>query len=468
MLFILTGFLVRIFFYLAGAQYYYGDPGFVINGDTHAWVDSILNLINHGTYTADTEVFNAMFYRPPGYGFFIGIFYLITGGNMELAFTIIPFVQIMLDTLCIYFIFHITFSIFKSTSIALLCSLLYAIYPFVIVWTPIAIAESVSIFFFLGSLYFYFNDRNNLAFLSGILLGVSVLTRLQIIFIFPFLAAGIYVVRSGNFYWKKKLVLFILGFSLIYGIWPVRNYINHNRIMFSQDLNVGRNWSPDYLAFMDFIFAVQTDHKPQYDQIINFETVTWPPQAYISPNDSATLTQVIDSCRVCGTGFSYFMKHAGKRPSYVAKNENCDAYIAAEFKKLTASQKKNNPENYYIKVPLSNLYKAVFKFSLYGDKSVAVKVAGSLLFLYRTFLIFAGIAGLIILYKKRAASHAFVFITTCFVISWYLYLTFVYRNIEIRYLLPADLMLLISASYLFNYLYLNFRSRNNLNKKVSV
>jgi 4-amino-4-deoxy-L-arabinose transferase-like glycosyltransferase len=431
-----------------------------VNGDSYAWIDSILNLINHGTYAAELDVFNTLFYRPPGFGFFIGGIYLLCGSDMAIALKVLPWVQIFLDTLCIWYIYKTTFSIFKRSRVALIASALYAFYPFVIVWTPLAVAESLSVFFLLGSLFFYFSEKKYGGLLAGVFLGLSVLTRLQVIFLFPFLAAGIYLSGTQLHKWKIKMIQFVLAFGFIYGMWPARNYFLHDRLLFSQDLNVGKNWSPDYLAFMDYIFAIQTDHLPQYDQIVNFEKVEWPHHAYLNEGDSALLASTVEMCRTCGTGFSWFMIHEGSRKEVVAKDQDCDEIIAANFKKLTAEQKSKNKMNYYLKVPASNLFKSFFKFNIYGDKSTAVKSLTSALFAYRTILLLSGLYALLLIYRRKAASYSFVFVALGFFSSWYLYLSFIYRNIEIRYLLPPDLILLPAAAFLIEYVYLKFIKKN--------
>ena len=448
---IIAGLVARVFFYLFGGVVYYGTPDFTLNGDSYAWIDSILNLINHGHYTADPEVPNASFYRPPGLAFLIGFFYLVTGSDLNAALAVIPWVQIGMDTICIYFIYKITFSLVSNSFTALTAAVLYAFYPFIIVWTPVITAESSSIFYMLAALYFFYGRQRFNYLFAGILLGIAVLTRLQVIFLFPFLAASMILRRDNIYKFKTGFVQFVIAFSVVYGSWPVRNLLLHDRLLFAQDLNVGRNWSPDYLAFMEYIFSIQTDHKPQYDQIVNFEKVVWPQHAYLHEGDSALLAQTVELCRTCGTGFSYFMHHLGTRNAIVSPEENCDSVIAAAFSRLTADQKSDNAFSYYVKIPLNNLYKSFFKLHLYGDKPMAVKVISLALFLYRSLLIFAGIAGLILMFKKRLRKD-FIFALTGFFVSWYLYLCFIYRNIEIRYLLPVDLLLLIPAAYIFSHL----------------
>ncbi len=436
---VLFALVIRTLFLMFGAEIYFGTPRFNIQGDTMSWVDSILNLIYRGSYSANLASPNGWFYRPPGYSFFIGTVYLLCGKNLMLSLSIIPWIQVVLDSLSTWLIILITLKITNKNAVAYLAGFIYALYPFTLIWTAVVYAESLSIFLLFSALWLLLKGGRNLIY-SGIILGLAALTRLQTIFIIPFIAlALVYQYKS-----LKQTLLFITPFLLIFSIWPVRNYFNHNRIMFSQDLHIGKNWSEDYLSFMDYIFSVQTDHKPQFDQIVYSMPVIWPNESYHTKEDSVLLSKAVTLCRTCGTGFSYFMTYRvpGKA---IVENNNCDAEIASIFQKLKEHQKKYNPFNYYLKVPAYNLYKSLFKNNLYGNKSSTVMIITSLLFVIRSILIFIGLIGLFLLWKKN--KNYIVITMGGFFVAWYVYLCFIYRNIEIRYLLPVDVLLIIPASW---------------------
>ncbi len=268
-LILLTGFLLRVFFYLVGGRIYYGTSQFTVQGDTLAWMDSIVNLIQHGVYTSNMAVENALFFRPPGYAFFIGLFYLVGGNNMETAVRIIPWVQILLDTVSIWFVFSILKQAGASLRAARWGALLYAVYPFIIVWTPVLYAESTSAFFLLASLHFLYSPKKNSAVWSGIMAGIAVLIRLQCIFIVPFLIWLSFKRDSSTSLTKAAWVHLAVAFGCVYGMWPARNLLLHQRLVFSQDLRIGQHWSPDFLSYVDYILSVKTDHNPQYQQIID-------------------------------------------------------------------------------------------------------------------------------------------------------------------------------------------------------
>lgn len=458
---IFGGLILRLLFLFIGGKYYFGTENFQTQGDTFAWIDSIMNLINHGTYTSDLNVPNAAFFRPPGFAFIYGLFYFLGGGNLELGIQLLSYSQILLDTLAIWMVYKISINISKSEPSALITSALYATYPFIIVWTPVLYAEALSVFFLISALYFLTKEINNKNLvLSGLFVAMAVLTRLQCIFIVP--AILLYLISTTlNFETiKTKILPFLLGFTLLYGLWPIRNFIFHDRILLSQDLRVGKHWSPDYMAFMDYIFAVKTDHQPQYQQIIENKVVEWPATSYGTEADSILLLNTIEKFRVCGTGLSHFKFHAGLISSPIDKSENCDEEIAKNFTTLKENYVKNYPLNYYLWVPLSNLKKALFKFSLYGDKSGAVKLAASALFIYRTALVLLGILLIGMNYRKKWFDPNFGTLAISYSLLWYFFLCFAYRNIEIRYLLHCDILLLFPLGILLGKKYQNKISSN--------
>src|ERR1700761_9499678 len=95
---VLFGLSIRLLFYFFGAKIYYGKPDFMVGGDTSSWVDSIKHLIKRGTYASTFQNPLGPFYRPPGYSFFFGFFYLLAGENVNVAYRIVVWAQIIMDS----------------------------------------------------------------------------------------------------------------------------------------------------------------------------------------------------------------------------------------------------------------------------------------------------------------------------------------------------------------------------------
>ncbi len=459
---LIIGTVIRLLFVFVLGKIYYGKPDFFFQNDTSLWFDAFTNLWEKGTFTTNIANEAGKFFRPPGYSFLFGIFYLITFKNLLLASKLLVAVQIVMDIASIYLVSKIAGQVVRNSSeekkrlFSNVSGLLYAIYPFAVVWTPVLYAETPSVFFVLLSIYFMFKPTTGRTiFLSGMFAGIATLLRLQCAFCIPFIALGF--LYSNEFFLKKKIklsMLFLFGVLVTYGLWPARNIFLQHRVLFSQDLmNVGNVWSIDFLSFIKFSHSVTTDITPEYYQILGNKKVIWPKQAYLDPGDSILLDSVVQLCRTCGTGFSFWGVSEGIRKHPVLPAENCDTQIDKIFTSLYLKQKSNNAFNYWVNVPLGNLKKCFFKFSLYGNKSKFVKLVSSSLFLFRTLFIFFGLWGILLAIRKRFFNPGFIILVSFFMLTWYLYLSFFWRNIEIRFLLQCDILLLIPAAYLLMQLF---------------
>ncbi|PLX01587.1 MAG: hypothetical protein C0594_12915 [Marinilabiliales bacterium] len=443
---LIFGFLIRLIFILFGADQYFNRENIYVDGDTKAWSTAFENLVEHGEYTVNPDSEYGYFGRMPGYSMFMGSIWLVTGKNWELSFMICGWLQTILDTISIYFIFLIGNALINKKT-GLTTAFLYALYPFIIVWNPVAYSESPAIFFLLASLALLTNKRTAITYLlSGILIGMAALNRPQILIFVPFAGLFILMAHSDRFFKSIKPILFFsLGFLLMLGPWTARNIINHEKPIITQDLRGFPNWNTDVISFMQYIYSVKAEWSPQFEQILQNKTVELPDRAYTSRKDSILLKRTLELCKTCGSGFSHWNGY-WKEP---IKKENCNDEISKNFDYLRTQQIETNPFSYYIKIPLQNLKKAIFKSSLQYDAKSGSKLA-SILFLYRSFLILLALAGSFILIREKREtafiplSWMFLYIALCFGTGVQ------FRNIEMRYFLPADILMLIPAAHVIH------------------
>jgi len=153
---ILIAAVIRLLFVFIGGRFYYGHADYFIQGDTTSWFDAFINLVEHGTFTVNAKIENAKFFRPPGYSFLFGIFYLLSFKNYVLAWKLLVAAQVVMDSACVSLIAKISKSVMVNNTeerrniFSSLSALLYALYPFAIVFMPLLQAESPSIFFFIA------------------------------------------------------------------------------------------------------------------------------------------------------------------------------------------------------------------------------------------------------------------------------------------------------------------------------
>ena len=445
---LLLGGIVRFLFILYGAEIYFDRENIYVDGDTWAWQNCIENLINNGNFTVGGD--KGQFSRMPGYPFFMGFFYLICNQNWDLSIITIAWFQTFIDVISIYLIYLLTKSIFNKTRTAELSSFLYSLYPFIIVWNPVCYSETWSTFLMLLSLLLFFqsvkNNSKKQLFFAGIILAICALTRPQLIPLFPILLLIIIIkYRKEINSMTKKLFVFGFSFSIIFGIWPARNYLIHERLIITKNAEGFANWQDDVISFMQYTYSVKAEWDPQYTSIIKNQKTTFPKISYCSIEDSLKLEKAIYLSKNCGGGFS-------RKKGYwkgIVKEENCNDEIKKLFSELRENQIKLNPLNFYLYVPLQNLKKAIFKNKLYDNSSLFRKIASSLFYL-RTCLILLGLIGIIFIIKTNNKSFGIfsllffvsVYFTLCFGTSPFM------RNIEIRYFLQADILLLISSAFL--------------------
>tara|TARA_Y200000002_G_scaffold93733_1_gene75565 strand:+ start:1151 stop:2599 length:1449 start_codon:yes stop_codon:yes gene_type:complete len=457
-LIIISGLILRFLFLFYGAEIYYQRTVFYVMPDTRAWQKCIENLIHHGEYALTHN--NGYFARMPGYSFFMGIFYFFSGFDWDQAYKLIAVFQTALDILCIKLIYGITRNIYRNNKKALISAILYAIYPFVIVWNPICISESLSVFLVIFFLFYFiksYHSKSNILFsVSAIILALACLTRPQIIPLFPIATLSLFLKRKTIS--LKKITVFAFSFLLIFGFWPLRNYINHDKLLITKNADGFPGWTIDVISFMQYTYSVKTDWDPQYTSIIQNTTTTYPEISYFRKDDSLKLVRAIYLAKNCGSGFSN--KKGYWNSKIQSKDENCNKEIAKIFKELRSNQIKENPLNFYIYIPLENLKKAIFKSSLINKKSNIINILSSFLFGLRTFLIIIGFLGLFI--NLNQTSKIFSLISILFFLSVYITLCFgtapFMRNIEIRYFLVPDVLLLISASHFFIFLKKNYQT----------
>ena len=450
---ILCGLLIRTIFSYFFAELYFNRPNIYVDGDTQAWALSFQNLIENGIYTLNLDNEYGYFGRMPGYSFFLGIFWLIIG-NWDYVYPVVGFVQIILDVFAIWLVYKTAMNVYNHKTPALISSALYAFYPFIIVWNPVCYSESVSVFLMIASLYFLTIKTNKSIFISGVFLGVGILFRPQLLFLVPLFSIAVIFISKKTI--PISLVLFIMAITITYGLWPIRNYLLHKKFILTQDLRGINNWDTDVLSFMQYTYSVKAEWEPQFSSIIYNSETAWPKESYRTKKDSLLLDYAVSLSKNCGFGFSHW-KGYWKKP--VKKCESCSGQIASIYNHLRNNQILYNSYNYWIVVPINNFKKAVFKSSL-NKNDTTVKKLASLLFYFRSFLIICGLFGIILMLNKR---NYYSLIFASFLILLYFSLCIgtspQMRNIEIRYFLHADILLLFPAAYLFSITYKKFQQK---------
>lgn len=447
---IIAGLLARLLYLWFGASIYPARPDIFTDSDTWLWFNSFKNLYELGTYSSNLSLEYGIVSRTPGYSFFIGIFYVIFDGDQSLIFPAIGYTQLLLDVIATWMVFKIALQLFQSEKVGLIAAFIYALYPFVMVHNPVAYSESLSIFLLIATFYVYCYAPKNLKWLAiGSIAGIATLVRPQISLFIPLFGLILLYENRKSFPSILKLgVLLSLGVLLTYGMWPLRNYINHNKIVLTQDLRGFSNWGEDVINFMTLMHSVKENWQPQFGQILRNKTVETPELLKKNREDEQLFQETIKKAQNCSFGFSQWQTMGyWKKPMI---EQGCTQEVADSFALLQQRVIDQYPFEYYIKIPLLNLKKAFFKISLHDASKSNFFI--SLLFLYRSLLIFIGLIGGYLWLKSSSLEYKPVgLLILVYFIGWYLLLCAgtgtQMRNIEMRYFLPADVILLFPAAY---------------------
>ncbi len=435
-----AAFLLRLVFMLFAAEMFYGKEHFYITDDTKSFWYPIHNLIQNNLYTIKIGAPGGEFARMPGFPFYLLPFYIILGDDLISLFRTLAIFQLFLDVTSIWLIYKSITRFKFHKNAALITASLVALYPFSIVWVPIGQAECLSIFIISLALYVYSGKAKfKRDFWLGVIIAAGFLVRPQVVFLLPSIALAEWMLSRQRFF--KTMTICSIGFMSLYIWWPLRNLVNHDKVVLTRDISTMRDWQDDVIYFQKYMNSMQVGWEPQMTQIIHYKEVTFPEKAFHSPDIEKKLKEAVWRSRVCSDGFATFRyKTPLKFP--------CTNTTAKLWKDLYQDQIKADPIGHYLVVPLKALRKGLFKISMVENwkspqRSAWQKFAYTSLFSFRSLLILLGLFSCFKLLRMDTIHKRIAYLVLAFVIIWYSYLAFGIRFMEMRYLLQADFLLLL-------------------------
>jgi hypothetical protein len=459
---VLAGALVRLGFLVFGSKVYYGPGQGFINGDTSSYVMSFTNLLKHGTYTFDFLEPDAAFGRLPGYPFFYGIHYLIFGPAHAMQATACS--QAFLDCLSIALIFLIVRKLIsqnpKQQLAPYIAAALYAFYPFIFIWTTVIGTELLATFMTLVWLYTLLSPSNKWPYYA--LLGIEIAFLFYIReFLGIFLPITCLYLLLSRINWRvavRNCAFVGVGFAALYMWWPVRNYVYQHRIMLVKPQRAGfANYKTDMTSFLDWVHSWSNQSSYWLQQVLSESEPDFPNDIFASPQERSQAVALTKRANECGSSF-YIYKHgidfASETVNPLLQSQDytveCNEEIRRGFDQLRESFKARNPVAYYTRVPLQNLYKVFFKSGLEsgsknGAGNLKLQLIMTAVFGYRTILLILGVIGLVI-YRRVMGLQPII----AFWVFIVVFLCFYFRQLEMRYLIQADVLLLVPAALLLD------------------
>lgn len=443
------GFLLRLAFLLKGATIYYGTGQEHLNGDSFSFTRSFLNLWHTGHYTLEPLIPEASFGRLPGYPFFYGLHYVLFGPKLVLQALAIS--QLLLDTATIGLLYKLLRRWTGQDRPARLVALLYATYPFAVIWVTIVGTETLNTFctvLWLCVITRPFGGRKHYV-LVGMLVVAAFYVREYMGALLPIslLFVAVWPLhKTGLLSRWQRVAWVLLGFTAVYAWWPMRNYLNHSRVVLVKPASAGyANQREDMQAYLDWLHCWTNDNTTWVEGLVQDKPLRYPSWIFGNTTEERRAYALTKLAAECGGSFHLRrLDTHDYRLVLPARFHNCNPQITKGFDSLRQNYIRRQPLNYAVAVPFANLRKAFFKSATIHEGTSATKTLIQRgLFTYRTLLLLLGLAGSILWWRQRQLWPIIVLFGFI-----YLYISFYFRSLEMRYLLQADVLLLLPAALL--------------------
>ena len=235
----------------------------LINLDAREYYQLANNLINYHVFSlSQTPPLVPDSFRTPAYPIFLAINLLLFKN-----FYVILFIQMVMSGLIGVITYKILVLFFKNKKSGLISALLFAFEPSALYYSNMFLTETFFLFCLLISIYYFLKIDvllNKNIILSGIFLGIAILTRPLALFL-PFVLILIFLFLK-KIKFKQKMIITLLFFLCIFAVifpWCIRNKIIFNSYNIS---SVGSFNLYYFNAMRYFIYK----NKVPYEEAKNF------------------------------------------------------------------------------------------------------------------------------------------------------------------------------------------------------
>ncbi len=199
----------------------------IITSDDASYIVPPQNFIHKGVWKTNEKSNQSFYFRSPGYGIWYGLFYFLFQNTNYLL--ILKFCQLLLFAISVYFLAKSVFLITNSNLISNIVAILYGVLPIGIGFLYYTLTESISPAILIFFIYHLFVVNYNLKWkrnlIYTILLGAYLVLLGPIlgIFLIPFLYV-LYVKFKHYLFFKRILMISLLSFLLLLPtlLWEIR------------------------------------------------------------------------------------------------------------------------------------------------------------------------------------------------------------------------------------------------------
>jgi 4-amino-4-deoxy-L-arabinose transferase-like glycosyltransferase len=459
--------IIRLLFSFYYQQFYFGGFEFKY-GDGLSYLEPILNLIDSGEYRGDRFLDDSRYFRPPVYPFFLGIIYLAT--SPEVLDYAVAFIQCLIGAISVPMVYCIVNNICQTKMAALLSAIFIALYPFVILWTPLMYTETIQLFLIFSLIYFATNKHISIysTIMQGVLVGLILLTK-QYLVLISIIPVYIIFFASELTSRQKAIHLFVLCFSFFIALspWLVRNYISSgNVIVFFGKTSGLRNALDDAVAFTQFANKFDENTTKYMKSVADTGEVKFTTHTKFLMTHERDIAAAALLAYQCGGSFQERRKATFRdQPPY----PNCNHEVVLKFDALSTKFWQEVPFWEALETRRYALWKVISKSDLVNNQLSMNEnsLLKYFLFKYRMFLLLLGFCGMLyLLFEKNQQHQRKIFVQSLFItaISFYFFFCLILVSAEMRYLLTPDVLLTLLAGIIPANVIANRFAKNNAGK----
>lgn len=423
------------------------------------------NFINNkGWKTNDTSK-QSYFFRSPGYGIWYGLFYYIFGSFNYLF--ILKIAQLILFSISVFFLIKITYITTNSTTLSYISGSIYGILPFSSGFLYYTLTESISpsfmILFAFFCLKIYYNNKNKKDLVYALIIGSFLMLIRPIL---GLMIIGFIIALFERFKNKTKLqkVIITSMFTILLLsptiAWEIRKTIINNDYpglhpVYCPDNN--NEFRPQHESLWLLVnkwgvrgddfhkFIRQLKYYKSVEDLINTNKSNYKilfPDNIIEIIGFNNIKDILSVYKIADNELDSMNKRGSKINSYLkseltAKNK-IDSLKNCFIKENIVTAYIVSPIKYFKQLIFhSNMSLYIYQVTYRGNWFV--ELTRIISFLLMILITFSAIIGLFL--KKQKIVNVFFFvIPTLYIV----FICFVFRGIEERYILPFIPLMLIS------------------------
>jgi hypothetical protein len=426
--------------------------------DSHEYYDSMNSFYETGVYTPDV--------RMPGLGIIFLLLRFLFERNTVLD--IILVLQWLTSSVCIYVLARTVSKMIKKDTVFFFVFFLLIATHYIFLWDVLLLTESFCISFFIFSLYFLQRfletPSKKLIFWAGFFLTWCVFLRPIFLLFYGVISIFLFIrfVREKRKFREILIygILFLGLFTVLDGIWTVRNMQVKDRFLFLNDIDSYSELSsndpmPAIYFFLEAWGGDLEDERHWFEADFNID---YHNRDTILPDFIYTSKFNKDSLRFVKGQIQIWKKN---------RSDSMVNVINTTLQRYTNSIRTEKPFLFYVVAGFINYKKMIW--TGYCNRDLINSDFGKLPFTTKLYRLSRAILFYLIFFIGAIYSLFYLFsrnknplMKTLIVIAHVnlLYIAFFFRTAEFRYVLPSTVIFMCLTAILMNNLWEKYKGRS--------